>query len=117
MIIEITKSLAAQAEQGKNVCEKGPVMLLHEIFNDVQFDCLSSDGPQHSKFKVQAMVTNKKFEGTGKRFYFCKTVFMFTGSKLGKIFTGRHGNFRILLVKAIENVHWVKVKDNCFHRG
>lgn len=41
-------------------------MLLHEIFNDVQFDCLSSDGPQHSKFKVQAMVTNKKFEGTGK---------------------------------------------------
>ncbi|XP_063703300.1 double-stranded RNA-specific editase Adar isoform X2 [Culicoides brevitarsis] len=62
---EITKSLAAQAEQGKNVCEKGPVMLLHEIFSDVQFDCLSSDGPQHSKFKVQAMVTNKKFEGTG----------------------------------------------------
>uniref|UniRef100_A0A336KPF9 CSON013385 protein n=2 Tax=Culicoides sonorensis TaxID=179676 RepID=A0A336KPF9_CULSO len=62
---EITKSLAAQAEQGKNVCEKGPVMLLHEIFNDVQFECLASDGPQHSKFKVQATVTNKKFEGTG----------------------------------------------------
>lgn len=65
-LTEISKSLAAQAEQGKNVCEKGPVMLLHEIFNDAQFECLSSDGPQHSKFKVQVLVNNARFEGTGK---------------------------------------------------
>lgn len=94
MIIEITKSLAAQAEQGKNVCEKGPVMLLHEIFNDVQFDCLSSDGPQHSKFKVQAMVTNKKFEGTGKRF--CKRSFRFLVNLLadGKFYAEFEGKFK-----------------------
>lgn len=40
-------------------------MLLHEIFNDAQFECLSSDGPQHSKFKVQVVVNNGRFEGTG----------------------------------------------------
>lgn len=66
MPAEISKSLAAQAEQGKNVCEKGPVMLLHEIFNDAQFECLSSDGPQHSKFKVQVSVNNARFDGTGE---------------------------------------------------
>lgn len=63
---EISKSLAAQAEAGKNVCEKGPVMLLHEIFNAVQFECLASDGPQHSKFRIQVEVNDMKFEGTGK---------------------------------------------------
>lgn len=62
---EISKSLAAQAEAGKNVCEKGPVMLLHEIFNAVQFECLASDGPQHSKFRIQVEVNDMKFEGTG----------------------------------------------------
>lgn len=40
-------------------------MLLHEIFNAVSFDCLASDGPQHSKFRIQVEVNDMKFEGTG----------------------------------------------------
>lgn len=40
-------------------------MLLYELFNDVQIDCISSDGVQHSRFKMVATVNNQKFEGTG----------------------------------------------------
>lgn len=49
-------------------------MLLYELFNDVQIDCISSDGVQHSRFKMVATVNNQKFEGTGKfvfLFLFC----------------------------------------------
>lgn len=49
----------------KQTPEKGPVMLLYELFNDVQIDCVSSDGVQHSRFKMVATVNNQKFEGTG----------------------------------------------------
>lgn len=49
----------------KTTPEKGPVMLLYELFNDVQIDCVSSDGVQHSRFKMIATVNNQKFEGTG----------------------------------------------------
>ncbi|XP_049294708.1 double-stranded RNA-specific editase Adar isoform X2 [Anopheles funestus] len=46
--------------------EKGPVMLLHELFTDAHFECVSSDGLQHSKFTVVVTVhDNQRFEGTG----------------------------------------------------
>lgn len=50
----------------KQVPEKGPVMLLYEMFTDVQIDCISSNGVQHSRFKMVATVDNQKFDGTGK---------------------------------------------------
>lgn len=50
----------------KQVPEKGPVMLLYELFTDVQIDCMSSNGVQHSRFKMIATVNDQKFEGTGK---------------------------------------------------
>lgn len=50
----------------KQVPEKGPVMLLYELFTDVQIDCISSSGVQHSRFKMVATVDNRKFEGTGE---------------------------------------------------
>ncbi|XP_031625540.1 double-stranded RNA-specific editase Adar isoform X2 [Contarinia nasturtii] len=53
------------AANKKQTPEKGPVMLLYELFNDVQIDCVSSDGVQHSRFKMVATVNNQKFEGTG----------------------------------------------------
>lgn len=52
-------------EGQKQVPEKGPVMLLYELFNDVQFDCVSSDGLQHSRFKMVVNVNDCKFDGTG----------------------------------------------------
>lgn len=51
----------------KQVPEKGPVMLLYELFNDVTIECISSDGVQHSRFKMVATVNNQRFEGTGNR--------------------------------------------------
>lgn len=45
--------------------EKGPVMLLHELFTDAHFECVSTDGLQHSKFTVVVTVDNQRFEGTG----------------------------------------------------
>lgn len=41
-------------------------MLLYELFTDVQIDCMSSNGVQHSRFKMIATVNDQKFEGTGK---------------------------------------------------
>ncbi|XP_055551699.1 double-stranded RNA-specific editase Adar isoform X4 [Wyeomyia smithii] len=45
--------------------EKGPVMLLHELFTDATFECVSTDGLQHSKFTVVVSVDGQRFEGTG----------------------------------------------------
>lgn len=49
----------------KQIPEKGPVMLLYELFNDVNIECASADGAQHSRFKMIATVNERKFEGTG----------------------------------------------------
>lgn len=49
--------------------EKGPVMLLYELFNDVTIECISTDGVQHSRFKMVATVNNQRFEGTGNGNY------------------------------------------------
>lgn len=49
----------------KTVPDKGPVMLLYELYNDVKFDCVPSDGSQHSRFKMIATANGKTFEGTG----------------------------------------------------
>lgn len=54
----------------KQVPEKGPVMLLYELYNDVTIDCISTDGVQHSRFKMVATVNNQRFEGTGNKKYF-----------------------------------------------
>lgn len=55
--------------------DKGPVMLLYELFNDVHFDCSTIDGAQNNcRFKMTVQVNNCKFEGTGKFFVF---FFMF----------------------------------------
>lgn len=40
-------------------------MLLYELYNDVKFDCVPSDGSQHSRFKMIATANGKTFEGTG----------------------------------------------------
>lgn len=57
----------------KQIPEKGPVMLLYELFNNVNIECASTDGAQHSRFKMIATVNDKKFEGTGfYRFFLFK---------------------------------------------
>lgn len=61
LLIEPNKTVVNK----KQTPDKGPVMLLYELFNDVQIDCVSSDGVQHSRFKMVATVNNQKFEGTG----------------------------------------------------
>lgn len=53
----------------KQVPDKGPVMLLYELFNDVNIDCVATDGAQHSRFRMIATVNERKFEGTGSFFY------------------------------------------------
>ena len=40
-------------------------MLLHELFTDAHFECVSTDGLQHSKFTVVVSVDSQRFEGTG----------------------------------------------------
>ncbi|XP_037937105.1 double-stranded RNA-specific editase Adar-like isoform X2 [Teleopsis dalmanni] len=50
----------------KKVPDKGPVMLLYELFNDVHFDCSTIDGAQNNcRFKMTVTVNNSKFDGTG----------------------------------------------------
>lgn len=61
---EISKNLINKDGQ-KQIPEKGPVMLLYELFNDVNIECASADGAQHSRFKMVATVNDRKFEGTG----------------------------------------------------
>lgn len=53
------------AEGQKRVPDKGPVMLLYELFNDVRFDCSGVDGIQNCRFKMTVHVNNATFEGTG----------------------------------------------------
>lgn len=59
------RSLNMMAATRKTIPEKGPVMLLYELFNDVKFECVPSDGSQHSRFKMVATANGKTFEGTG----------------------------------------------------
>lgn len=61
---KLTRNLMT-AEGQKKVPEKGPVMLLYELFNDVHFDCSVVDGVQNCRFKMTVTVNNCKFEGTG----------------------------------------------------
>lgn len=61
---EINKNMINKDGQ-KQIPEKGPVMLLYELFNDVNIECASADGAQHSRFKMIATVNERKFEGTG----------------------------------------------------
>ncbi|KAM8709657.1 hypothetical protein ACLKA7_016463 [Drosophila subpalustris] len=50
----------------KKVPDKGPVMLLYELFNDVHFECINIDGAQNNcRFKMTVTINEKKFDGTG----------------------------------------------------
>ncbi|XP_034488208.1 double-stranded RNA-specific editase Adar isoform X3 [Drosophila innubila] len=50
----------------KKVPDKGPVMLLYELFNDVNFECMNIDGAQNNcRFKMTVTINDKKFDGTG----------------------------------------------------
>ncbi|KAH8276355.1 hypothetical protein KR026_004379 [Drosophila bipectinata] len=50
----------------KKVPDKGPVMLLYELFNDVNFECINIDGAQNNcRFKMTVTINEKKFDGTG----------------------------------------------------
>lgn len=74
-IQEINKNMINKDGQ-KQIPEKGPVMLLYELFNNVNIECAASDGAQHSRFKMIATVNDKKFEGTG--FYdFIDIIYLF----------------------------------------
>lgn len=46
--------------------DKGPVMLLNEMFNNVKFEESGEIGHQFAKFKMFVHVDGKKFEGVGK---------------------------------------------------
>ncbi|KAL5277856.1 ADARB2 family protein [Megaselia abdita] len=62
---EVARGVVA-VEGQKKVPDKGPVMLLYELFNDVHFDCSTIDGAQNNcRFKMTVQVNNCKFEGTG----------------------------------------------------
>jgi double stranded RNA-specific editase B len=63
---EITKSIVTANNQNKITTEKGPVMLLYELFTDITFNCTQTVGPQHAKFKTIVTVNGcQQFEGTG----------------------------------------------------
>ncbi|KAI8033907.1 double-stranded RNA-specific editase Adar isoform X2 [Drosophila gunungcola] len=62
---DVSKSAIAVDGQ-KKVPDKGPVMLLYELFNDVNFDCINIDGAQNNcRFKMTVTINEKKFDGTG----------------------------------------------------
>ncbi|XP_030377950.1 double-stranded RNA-specific editase Adar-like isoform X1 [Scaptodrosophila lebanonensis] len=62
---DVNKSAIAVDGQ-KKVPDKGPVMLLYELFNDVNFECMSIDGAQNNcRFKMTVTINEKKFDGTG----------------------------------------------------
>lgn len=68
--IEISKTTAiASSNQNKSQStEKGPVMLLYELFSDITFNCTQTVGPQHAKFKTLVTVNGcQQFEGTGMK--------------------------------------------------
>ncbi|KAH8235337.1 hypothetical protein KR038_004396 [Drosophila bunnanda] len=61
----VSKSAIAVDGQ-KKVPDKGPVMLLYELFNDVNFECNNIDGAQNNcRFKMTVTINEKKFDGTG----------------------------------------------------
>ncbi|XP_070491354.1 double-stranded RNA-specific editase Adar isoform X1 [Chironomus tepperi] len=63
---KITKSIVTANSQNKITTEKGPVMLLYELFTDITFNCTQTVGPQHAKFKTIVTVNGcQQFEGTG----------------------------------------------------
>lgn len=68
--VEISKSMVISANsQSKITTEKGPVMLLYELFSDISFNCTQTVGPQHAKFKTLVTVNGcQQFEGTGMDF-------------------------------------------------
>lgn len=67
--------------QSKITTEKGPVMLLYELFSDISFNCTQTVGPQHAKFKTLVTVNGiQVFEGTGMDF-FRLTLFSFHALK------------------------------------
>ncbi|XP_064548643.1 double-stranded RNA-specific editase Adar isoform X5 [Drosophila montana] len=62
---DATKNTIAVDGQ-KKVPDKGPVMLLYELFNDVNFECMNIDGAQNNcRFKMTVTINDKKFDGTG----------------------------------------------------
>jgi hypothetical protein len=68
---EISKSIISASNQNKMTTEKGPVMLLYELFSDISFNCSQTVGPQHAKFKTMVTVNGcQQFEGTGKFHHF-----------------------------------------------
>lgn len=58
--------MVSASSQNKITTEKGPVMLLYELFTDINFQCGQTVGPQHAKFKTVVQVNGCSFEGTGK---------------------------------------------------
>ncbi|XP_032594589.1 double-stranded RNA-specific editase Adar isoform X1 [Drosophila grimshawi] len=57
---------AISVDGQKKVPDKGPVMLLYELFNDVNFECMNIDGAQNNcRFKMTVTINDKKFDGTG----------------------------------------------------
>nr|ACT79359.1 RE17094p [Drosophila melanogaster] len=61
----VSKS-AITVDGQKKVPDKGPVMLLYELFNDVNFECINIDGAQNNcRFKMTVTINEKKFDGTG----------------------------------------------------
>lgn len=54
------------SDRHKHLPDKGPVMLLYELFNDIRFECTSTATSQHSKFTTIVTVNNDKFEGNGE---------------------------------------------------
>ncbi|KRK05825.1 uncharacterized protein Dyak_GE16707, isoform B [Drosophila yakuba] len=62
---DVSKS-AITVDGQKKVPDKGPVMLLYELFNDVNFECINIDGAQNNcRFKMTVTINEKKFDGTG----------------------------------------------------
>ncbi|XP_034668473.1 double-stranded RNA-specific editase Adar isoform X4 [Drosophila subobscura] len=61
----VSKS-AITVDGQKKVPDKGPVMLLYELFNDVNFECINIDSAQNNcRFKMTVTINEKKFDGTG----------------------------------------------------
>lgn len=90
----------------KQIPEKGPVMLLYELFNNVNIECASTDGAQHSRFKMIATVNDKKFEGTG--FY----DFSFYIQFHSLLFVWRSSSYEIISSHH-NSAHWNNGNDIC----
>ncbi|XP_015041121.2 double-stranded RNA-specific editase Adar isoform X4 [Drosophila pseudoobscura] len=61
----VSKS-AITVDGQKKVPDKGPVMLLYELYNDVNFECINIDSAQNNcRFKMTVTINEKKFDGTG----------------------------------------------------